>query len=229
MKYYQFVTQLSRKVFGTNGNVALLNYEEYEKKLATIENFHHYQYLTFGLLQGFEDKIFVPKYKEKGPSSKLTNLLWIEGESLDLGIDNNLKKLIDIFSHFGLLFFETSLVYKNGNPLKYWYVVPRYEGLDFINFSKATFIHKPEDYNEKTWQYYNFKNAAELQKFETKNKLILHKNNISIKEDCESDFFALQFVFNRPVGYLVSERLKEEIESKKMTGMQFLELNERWP
>lgn len=228
MKYYQFVIPLSRKVFGTNGNVALTNYEEYEKKLATIENFHNCQYLTFRLLQGHEDKIFVPEYKEKGSSSKITNLLWIDGEIQDLCFDDNLKITIFNSFHFGLLFFETSLIYKGSNPLKYWYVIPRHEGSQFIDFEK-TLLEDQSSIENMEWVNSKFLNHNDYTSYELKTKKLLHKKNLTIIDNCDCDFFALSNVFNRPVGYIVSERLREKIEKEKMTGMQFLEFDSKWP
>jgi hypothetical protein len=229
MKYYQFIYPLSKKIFGTNGNVALVNHKEYFELMSKDENFHSIQFLSLGLLEGKEDKIFIPKFKEKGPSSKLTNLIWYEGNLSTLIIDNNLKTILCQHNNFGLLFFETSLVYKGGEPLKYWYIVPRNEGSQFIDYSKSQFIEQPDMFDKTTWKYLTFNNSDELTKYEAEKKIILWKDNLTILEKSECDFFALQFVFNRPVGFIVSELLREKIEKEKMTGMQFLEFGAKWP
>lgn len=227
MKYYQFVFPYSRKVFGT-----IPNYQWDEESNPNTFNHDSDEWENmsrhFRLLEGREKKVFIPKFKAKTKSSKITNLLCSTGFN-DLVIDEALKSIFENNNTFGMLYYETFFRTNEGIKLPYWMVKPRYEGLQFIDYSKTIFIKQPHMFDTTTWEYMVFKNAAQVEKYEVTNKVVLYKHNLSIIEKCECNFFALCLTFNRPVGYIVSERLKEKIENSKLTGMQFLEFDAIWP
>jgi hypothetical protein len=227
MKYFQLVYPFSRKVFGTIPNYQW-DEEGNPNTFSGDQELYWNMPLSFHLLEGKEDKVFIPKFKAKTKSSKITNLLCSIGFN-DLVIDSSLKNLIAKSNQFGMLYYETFFRTFDNKKLEYWLIKPRHQALHLIDYSKTIFIEKKEEYNEETWKYFTFKNDKEYINYEQNNKVLLRKEEVFLVENCNSDFFALMSVFNRPLGYLISERLKEEIESKNMTGMQFLELNEIWP
>jgi len=166
--------------------------------------------------------------------SKLTDLIYVVGMGFTkkLLVSTRLKLLIEGYRKTGLQFFASDILYK-GQCVKDYWVLNVYEiNMELIDFNKSTFasrqskhgggtylenvdIKSLDDFNEKLKQEENYE------------QLFLHK--IKIVENTNQDFFTLLHV-EGGVKYVVSEKLKKEIEDAGCTGIEFqpveLSLNE---
>lgn len=227
MTFFQLITPLSRKIFGTLPNFKWdddYNPDKDPELYKLLMKNGNLKFNMFDLLKVQENDLFIEKLQLKSKSSKTTNLLSMYLTD-NLFVDKELYEIIKNSKVFGMLYYETYLKRLDEIKLKYWKIVPRYEALEYIDYSKTVFIDKPQDFEPTSWKYIKFNSEEELMAFEAKNKVILHKENLTIKENCNCDLFSFRFVFNRAVGFIISERLKEKIEREKMTGMQFLEFD----
>ncbi|WP_309607564.1 hypothetical protein [Flavobacterium sp.] len=136
-------------------------------------------------------------------------------------ISDDFKLLLENFKIAKLCqFYETKLLYKT-NKLKYWIFqfAGRYGKLnkmDYINFSKSTFladgkvieIYSYEEYLEKNEEFYD----KEKKDLEIK-RVVLNEN---------IDFTTLYTICEDKI---VSEKLKEAIEKMQLKGFIFSELD----
>ena len=147
----------------------------------------------------------------------------IMGFTFKLFISSKLKMIFESNKNTGIQFYSSSLIQKNQEDQNYWVLNPYEFDFDHVDFkksdvylmkntfekveklyieSKDDFIQNREDINKKGYPYSIF-----IEKLE----LIENGKDFLIINDVEGG-----------VKYIVSEKLKKEIESNKCTGIEFM-------
>lgn len=162
--------------------------------------------------------------------SKITDLISADGMgfTLKLLISKKLKKILENRKKTGMQFFKSPIIFKE-SLIEDYFVLNMYQienNLIDIKNCKIKYEKKTEDYK------YTFKTETEYLIFDNNESfnLALHKahdNNefffiekIKLKKDISEDFFLLRYV-QGGVKYVVSEKLKKEIEEANCTGIEF--------
>ena len=112
-------------------------------------------------------------------------------------------------------FYETRLLYK-GEKLKYWIFQKQFQRSKYIDFSKSKFGLE----NETT--LYSFDNEGEYQKSYRKEYNETDRKYITIKQVINSYYDLFKTTANDIV---ITETLKNAIESKGLEGFEFSELD----
>ena len=143
------------------------------------------------------------------------------------------KKLFEILhnSKFqGVQFLKTALIIQNKGEEEYYIVNPYELHYEYLDFNSSLFNYYPSSFSPVEKQVY-FNNVSELI---TGFKQLVTGQIIRIEtpvfiQDCDVDFFPLNWVNDGFTGYFVSERLKDEIETAGCTGIVFTNPGERYP
>ncbi|MDY7395725.1 hypothetical protein UMM65_10760 [Aureibaculum sp. 2210JD6-5] len=160
--------------------------------------------------------------------SKLTDLISapIIGFNKKLLVSSKLKKILMKYRKTGVQFFRSGVFRDNIFYEEYW-ILNMYEiNMDFIDFKKSSFVFRKRKPEGGT--YLESVNVNSYDKF----KKILSKKNelkftqffvdeIRLADKIDQDFFVLNHV-NGGVKYVVSEKLKQEIEEEGCTGIEFM-------
>ena len=184
--------------------------------------------------------VYLPKgILEK--KAKLTDLLTTSfpGFSLNLFVSELLKDIINTSNHFGMQFFESSVIIKSGQEFPYW-ILHAYEmGYEFLNVADSSFVMLDRKDRSKIMEQVTFNTASDVQAKYQDIQVRIEKNpndikflvinEVKLKEDIAVDFFPLRTVQYGGIGYFVSERLRNAIEKAGCTGIQFFEINQRFP
>ncbi|WP_374172155.1 hypothetical protein [Flavobacterium tructae] len=157
--------------------------------------------------------------------AKLTDLINAQtiGFSLRLLISNKLKDILEKYSKEKGQFFRSPVIYQNKKIDEYWIFHPYFfesSSIDYLG-SKilirkrkpegGTFLEKIKLENDDDFKIQNLvKNEDDF----------IYISNLKIKKDFLSDFFLLLNTENG-IGYIVSEKLKKEIENAGCTGIEF--------
>jgi hypothetical protein len=223
MKYYKLTEQNNtRKAFGTLPNFISLIPDDIE-----IEKI-----VNYGKAYVEKNQFYVPPLKLKGKSSIITNMLpsLAGGFGMSVIADYKLKNIIEKSNYYKMRFTKTVLKDLEDNELPYWFISAEEGFYDAIDFKNSIFFDKKNHmFDEAKWEKLSFEGKDEFLQYEKENDTIIYIDFICLIENVNSDFFAIQFVNNNTIVFFISEKLKGEIEKENMTGMQFLELNERWP
>lgn len=158
--------------------------------------------------------------------AKLTDLINSTGVGfgLRLLISDKLKKLLEKYSINKCQFFESPVIYNNEKLENYWVTHPFTFKIDYVDFNKSQVsvrIQKKEGGTEK-----NALKINSLDDFNKSNNFHRERNEIVtiekvfLKENINDDFFMLRFV-EGGLRYIVSEKLKKEIEHLNCTGIEF--------
>lgn len=163
--------------------------------------------------------------------SNITDLINISsiGFGRKLLVSDKLKSIIDFHNKDSLNFYESNLI-QNGKEINnYWLTHPIKSSINFIDFRKSK-VFLIKNYSDiidelKINCFEEFMN--EKAKFEYPFSLIIKK--INIKKNINDDFFILTNI-SGGIKYVVSKKVKNEIQNKNCTGIEFqpisLELNE---
>jgi hypothetical protein len=166
--------------------------------------------------------------------AKLTDLISADiiGFSLKLLVSGKLKSVLEKSRKSGLKFYKSPIIYAEKIIEDYWILNPYEINMEFIDFKNSD-IFLMEGVFDKLQKI----QILNLDDYESEKKRIEemgYPNNISIekiqlKNDITEDFFVLLNVEGY-VKYIVSEKLKKEIEDAGCTGIEFqpieLSLNE---
>lgn len=160
--------------------------------------------------------------------SNLTDLISISsiGFSRKLLVSSKLKSIIESNQQEDVRFYNSNLIKKGIKINDYWITNPSMSRLDFIDFKKS-YVFLTKNYSIKLKQV-NLTNNEEFliekSKIEYPFSLIIEK--FKIYQEVKNDFFVLTDVIGG-IKYIVSEKLKNEIEIAKCTGIEFqpIELN----
>ncbi|PKG52892.1 imm11 family protein [Olleya sp. 1-3] len=164
-------------------------------------------------------------------SSNLTDLINISsiGFGRKLLVSNKLKSIIDSKNKDDVKFFKSNLIQNGKEITNYWITNPSRSRLNFINFKKSK-VFLTKNYSTIIKQL-NITNLEDFLKEKAKIKypFTIIIKNVNIKKDVNSDFFVLTDI-SGGIKYIVSKKLKNEIQYEDCTGIEFqpieLELNE---
>jgi hypothetical protein len=158
-------------------------------------------------------------------SSKLTDLISISGMGFTrkLLLSGRLKKILERNSVGGLQFFQSNLIYKNEEINDYWILNSFDINMHFIDIQSSNFVwRKRKEVGGTYLAEVNFNSLDEFIRKIIDDNLEgkLYINKIKIHEGVTEDFFTLLNV-EGGVKYIVSEKLKQEIEDAGCTGIEF--------
>jgi hypothetical protein len=158
--------------------------------------------------------------------AKLTDFISASnmGFTLKLLFSEKLKGIIQKNRRSGLQFYQTRLIYKDEYVHDYWVLNPYQIDMQHIDF-KSSEVFLMENTFTKVEQL----SVSSIEDFNNEKEKISKKgypfsiriDNIKITKDTSVDFFVLLDV---PGGaaYIVSEKLKDEMEEAGCTGIEFM-------
>lgn len=138
-------------------------------------------------------------------------------------ISDKFKTILEQFNCFGIQFFSTYIIHKDKKIEHYWqthiYDIP----YDFIDFENTDLLLKDRDENRKPIQSYlervNKKEFLDMADSMQYPKMLFLKN-VSFVKEMNLDYFFLRNFEGANHG-IVSERLKKEMETQNITGVEF--------
>ncbi len=178
------------------------------------------------LFIGNDVEMLLPKLYQYKKTSKITDIL-NSSYIITLIISNDLKKIFDNNIIYEMSYFRTSFTTLNNEKLDYYFVKPKFEALDCIDFHESEFYvwENIGPLNKSRKNPLKFKNKNELIEYEKKGGEPYEIIKLVINKDWNFDFFALKMVEDFALCFIISERLKTIIEESGMTGIGFMELN----
>ena len=148
----------------------------------------------------------------------------IIGFNLKLLISDKLKDILHNSRKSGLQFFRSPIIYENAEIENYW-ILNFYEiDMAFIDYANSDIFLTEYVFNHVQKLEIGSYDEYLLKKQEIQEKGYpygIRIERISLIEDISQDFFALLDVMGG-VKYVVSERLKSEIEIAGCTGIEFM-------
>ena len=162
--------------------------------------------------------------------SKKTDLISADGIGFTLKplVSEKLKSILENSKEIGLQFFKSPIIFKE-NLVDDYFVLNMYQNennLIDIKNSKIRYDKKAADYKVtfKTETEYlifdNYENFNDALNKALSNNEFFYIEKIKLKENIHEDFFMLKNV-EGGVKYVVSDKLKKEIEEAKCTGIEF--------
>ena len=158
--------------------------------------------------------------------AKLTDLINANctGFSQKLLVSEKLKEILEKNSINKCQFFQSSIIYKNEKVESYFITHPFVFSMEYINFCNSIIsvrIKKLEGGTEKKLLKINsLIDFMKLQNFYKEREEIVSINNVNIYDNIDDEFFMLQYV-EGGIKYVVSDKLKKEIEDSGCTGIEF--------
>ncbi|BFM42905.1 hypothetical protein CFS9_15460 [Flavobacterium sp. CFS9] len=164
-------------------------------------------------------------------NSNLTDLIDVRGEIGFLSkilISGKLKSILEKRRTTGFDFFKIPVFYRE-KIIEDYYILNVYEdNNNFIDINKCRvqYHKKADDYkftyntNTEYLTFENFDSFNSLLDVAIKNNESFFIDKIILKDSINEDFFLLRYV-ESGVKYVVSEKLKQEIEDAGCTGIEF--------
>ena len=158
--------------------------------------------------------------------AKLTDLINASciGFSQRLLISYKLMNIIDKYSNEKCQFFKSPVIYKNEKVEEYWVTHPYIFNFEYVDFNKSIVNvrrRKPEGGTEKILLKINsLEEFNMLLNFHREKEEIVLMSNIYLKDNIDDDFFVLGQI-EGGLKYIVSEKLKKEMENAGCTGIEF--------
>ena len=217
MKYFFINNSLDNKIVG-----------DYNQVISAIHNCDVWANPMFIDRIDFVKIDFEPitSYAILEKKAKLTDLVnaCSIGFSLKLLMSNKLKVILEKKSINKCQFFKSPVIYKNEKVNDYWILHPYLFNLNYIDFNKSDInvrIRKKEGGTEliKT-QVNTLEGFLNIVDFHKERMEIISINKIYLNESVNEDFFILRHV-EGGIKYIVSEKLKKEIEDAGFTGIEF--------
>ena len=185
------------------------------------------------------DKTLWPVPKLSGKAKK-TDLVSTSFMSLSnkLLISKKLFSILATAKSPGIQTIKSKLITR-GKSEDYWIINPLKSKIACLDLNKSSFafLHSIggniktnllfSSFTELNDAFEQNKNDAKSGGLENHKPLII--DVISIKEDCEDDFFVLSPINHGGIGFFVSESVKNKICEAGCTGIVFTEPNEKYP
>lgn len=180
----------------------------------------------------------IPQLSKK---AKKTDLLSVSFMSLSgkLLISSKLHNIISKSKTTGIQFVKTELIIKVGKIEEYWILNPFQSDLSFIDCANSHFGFM-DSLGRNILEEIQFSSAKDFieaykdsQISAIKNPYPNHRplviNKIAIHENLGIDFFSVMPLIYGGIGFFVSEKLRDEIESVGCTGVVFKDPNQHYP
>lgn len=159
--------------------------------------------------------------------AKITDLISVIGMgfTLKLLMSGKLKLILENYRKTGLQFFKSDIIYKENTISDYW-ILNAYEvDMQFVDYEKSEIVFRKRKLEGGT--YLQVEDINTLEEFDRRQNEIKDSNpgsifikKIHLIENVNQDFFVLLHV-EGGAKYVVSEKLKSEIESAGCTGIEF--------
>lgn len=175
-------------------------------------------------------KLPEPNLEKNAKQTSYINVVAIP--SWFLVIDDDLLNLLKVFNVGNYQNWKIKTWYNKAQIIDKYnlFIINDTKQREYINFKKSEFYSKRlGDWDnssiQKSVYVENYDNYISEKEALRKNKFLLHHSKVTFDfRDATEDMFR---IINAPSnGYFVSEKLKNMIEEKGLSGMQFLELNE---
>lgn len=141
-------------------------------------------------------------------------------------ISTKLYGIIKKFENLDLQFFPCQIIHKNLIYTDYYISIPTAIRMDYVDYSNSTITERRIDENglieklllsfSSSEHFLNFKNLD-------KNRDV-YISKLAVLPTVKRDFFCLKYT-DGGVRFIVSERLMVEIETSKITGIEFQPLS----
>lgn len=220
MKYYVIKPSLDKKIIG-----------HYPQSKDVKHNCHVWDEPKFIGQVHFKKIDFTPITSNTilYSSSKVTDLIDANGSmgfNKKLLVSTKLKKVLETYRSSGMQFFKSPIIYKNELIDDYW-ILNMYEiDMNFIDFKNSNFVFRKRKQDGGSYlesvpinSYEQFKMI--LSKKGELNYTQFFVEKIKLTSNITKDFFALLHV-NGGVKYIVSEKLKKEIEDIGCIGIELM-------
>lgn len=173
--------------------------------------------------EGLKNDVFIPSFKLR-KNAKLTDIL-SSRINADFIVSKKMISIINSLETNDFQFAPITIIYKE-TPVQYFLLRPLREAFECLDYQQTEIAIMETTWDEKERVKVN--NVYELQSLIKETQL---PESIKIKElffleDCKLNFLALSHVYGGS-GIYVSESLKEKMIKEKITGIRFMELNER--
>lgn len=158
--------------------------------------------------------------------SKLTDLISVVGMGFTrkLLLSNKLKEILEKKNNeFQVQFFQSPIIYKDDLISNYWIANSAKSYSKFIDIKKSTLlIRKRKEEGGTYLENIYFESFNDFISYIIKNELEgkIFFSKICMNSNFKNDFFALNYV-EGGIKFLVSEKLKNEIENVGCTGIEF--------
>lgn len=219
MKYYVIRVSLNKKDIGTYPQVVHAKHNCHvwdNPKFVDKVNFQKINYEPITSNAILEKK------------AKLTDLISSNGVgfTLKLLISDKLKNIIEVYANKKCQFFKAPVIFKDDFVYGYYLLHPYNFAYENVNFEGSSFIlrkkkngggNQDEKVNVSTFE--DFQKVLSNKKKEGYQKFCIDR--IKLKPDINEDFFVLRYV-EGGIKYIVSEKLKKEIENLECTGIEFM-------
>ncbi|WP_374174416.1 imm11 family protein [Flavobacterium tructae] len=216
MKYYSIKTSLNKKILGHYPQVKNVKYNCHVWDEPKFIEHVHFEKIDFEPITA--NAVLYAK-------SKLTDLISAYGMGFTLKplVSKKLKEIFENNRKTGLQFFRSPIIQNDCLINDYW-ILNMYEiDMNFIDLTKSSIVQrikKPEGgttlIDVEIESLESFMTEIASKKLEGE----LYFKNIIIKDNILEDFFLLRYV-EGGAKYVVSEKLKKEIEDAGCTGIEF--------
>ena len=161
----------------------------------------------------------IPKIKAK---ANLTDIMsvFFTGSGGRLTISNRLKEILEKSSHGNIQFIPLTIYYKKKYLTNYWLTnIISFDNEIAINYRESLIFETHFITKIKIISINDYEDFKQNEiKLEWPNNLFIDK--VAFKNKIDYNFCTIENV-SAGVGYFVSEKLKEEIESAGFTGIEF--------
>lgn len=219
MNYYSIQFTLNPKLRGSNEYV-----KKYHIKIPNDKLFWEEPKFIGNI---YNEKVDFKPYLtdiELFVNSKINDLIMDGGPiTKKMIVSGKLKSILEKYRSSGMQFYNINIIQKNNIFKDYW-ILNMYEtNFEVIDFIKSEFYETENVFNlikkidiKSIDEFLKFKSEIELKDYPY--GFIISK--IALKDDITLDFFSLLYV-ECGIKYVVSEKLKQEIEDAGCTGIEF--------
>ncbi|MCG9898802.1 MAG: hypothetical protein MH132_02250 [Hydrotalea sp.] len=216
MKFYRINISFNKKVVGVYPQIETGVYPIMDNNPTFIGN-NYFKKINF------QPELAIPILKNKAKKTDLIGV-GIMGFTNALLISERLKIVLEKYVEDNVQFFQAPIIFKGLQESGYWIVHPYKSEINYIDFKKSTF-YRTSVFGSEPNKQIEIKDATE---FEKMMQLAKESNGISwaykidklVLNTNDTSFFVLRNV-SGGVGYFISEKVKEEIESAGCTGIEF--------
>lgn len=225
MKYFALESSLDEKIMGKIPQVKFFQHHcNIGEELSFIDSFRFEKIKIEPILSN------AVLYKN-AKQTDMINTMGDVGSVFGYLVSDDFKKLLDKFNCYGIQYFQTYIIQNEKKFYNYWQTNLYDFPFQYIDFHRTKFVLKIEINGQSNTEILSFKNCEEFNLYRSQIRYpkYIYIKNISFNEQMNLDFFTLRYTEGGHKG-IVSEKLKNEIEKSKITGVEFrpieMDLNE---